>query len=293
MEWKPKRWLAAVLSLLMAPLGLLYVQRPRWATGYFVTAIAIQAAALVSLWFGVAPDRAILSLTVLWWVLNITAAIHAFRVASASAPATTRVWYSRWYGLLALPLVWYLGVFLFRAFLYEPYRLPSDAMYPNVRKGALIWTSKWGYGDYGTVGLTVLRTTPSVTLKRGQLVLFRLPGQDDTVYFKRVIGLPGDHVECRNRRLTINSVAVPTTPAGADDKFEYVDELIDGESVRIAHLLDRHAKGCDEVVPPDHFFVLGDNRTNSKDSRYFGMVPLTNLVGGAVATFQPNAPAGP
>jgi signal peptidase I len=288
MEWRPKRWLAVVLSLLMAPLGLLYVQRPRWAMGYFVTTLAMVAAAIVSLSFGFAADRAILSLTVLGWVVNITAALHAFRVASASAPSSARAWYSRWYGLLALPLVCYAVVFLFRAFLYEPYNLPSDSMYPNVRKGALVFASKWGYGDYSTLGLTLLRTTPSVTLKRGQLILFRLPGHEDTIYLKRVIGLPGDHVECRNQQLTINSVAVPTTPAGSDSEFEYVDEVIDGQSVRIAHLLDRRAKGCDEVVPPDHFFVLGDNRTNSKDSRYFGVVPLGNLVGSAVATFQPN-----
>jgi signal peptidase I len=288
MEWKPKRWLAAVLSLLVAPLGLLYVQRPRWAIGYFGTALATQAALVVSLLFGVASQSAMLGLVVLWWVISIVAAIHAFRIASASAPASTRAWYSRWYGLLALPIAWYSGVLVFRAFLYEPFRFPSDSMYPNIRKGALVMVSKRGYGNYSSLGLTVLRTAPSVRLKRGQLILFFLPSDKKTVYLKRVIGLPGDHVECRNRRLTINSVAVPTTPAGSDDHFEYVDEVLDGESVRIAHLLNRPARDCDEVVPPGQYFVLGDNRSNSRDSRYFGMVPQANLVGGAATTFQPN-----
>jgi signal peptidase I len=288
MEWQPKRWLAALLSFLMAPLGLLYVQRPRWAIGYFLAAVAIQMTGTLSLSFGVSPEGALRALGVLYWALNITAAIHAFRVATHSAPTSTRVWYSRWYGLLALPVAWYSGVLMFRAFLYEPFRFPSDSMYPNLRAGSLVMVSKHGYGNYQTLGLTLWRTAPTATIERGQLILFVLPNDESTIYLKRVIGLPGDRVECRDRRLTINDVAVPTTPAGSDDQFEYVDEIFDGKSVRIAHLLNRPGKGCDEVVPPGHYFVLGDNRSNSRDSRYIGMVPQTNLVGGAVATFKPN-----
>jgi signal peptidase I len=288
MEWKPKRWLAALLGLLVAPLGLLYVQRPRWAIGYFLISLAIQLGVVVALLFGVVPDDAMRAMPALWWSLNIVAAVHAFRVASASELTSSRCWYSRWYGLLAMPAAWFLVVFLFRAFLFEPFRFPSASMYPNLREGALVFASKQGYGNYGTFGVTVLRTTPSATLKRGQLILFRRPGDEHTVFLKRVIGLPGDHVECRKHQLILNDVPVPTSAAGSDDEYEYVDELLDGESVRVAHLPQLSVRDCDEVVPDGHYFVLGDSRSNSRDSRYFGTVPRENLIGGVAAVFQPN-----
>lgn len=287
MEWKPKRWLAAVLSLPFAPLGLLYVQRPRWALVYFLATLALQVSTFLLLFLGVTPGIVRLGLIAVW-VVNIVAAVHAFRVASASELTSTRASYSRWHVLLAVWVAWYLGGLLFRAFLYEPYRFPSEAMYPNIREGALVMASKRGYGNYTTLGITFLRTSPSVTVKRGQLVLFRTPGNEKTVFLKRVIGLPGDHVECRPRRLVINSAPVPTTPAGSDDQYEYVDEILDGESVRIAHMLRPTARACDLVVPPGHYFVLGDNRSNSRDSRYFGTVPSENLIGGVAAVFQPD-----
>lgn len=279
MEWKPKRWLAALLSIFNAPLGLMYVQRPGLALAYFLALVGLQAAAIGSLLMGVGAKLSATAIIVAVGGANIAAAIHAFKIAAVSPPS--RRWYSRWYGLVAIFLTYSCVVILFRSFLYEPFRFPSQSMYPTLPEGSFVFVQKFGYGSYGSLGVMVRRTNPTATVSRGELLLFRLPQDPDTIYLKRVIGLPGDHVECRGPQLIINGTPVPTTLTTADSEYQYATETFDGVSVTVAHLFKFPARDCDAVVPPDHYFMLGDNRSNSKDSRHIGMVPRTNLVGRA------------
>src|SRR5687768_12714978 len=103
MEWKPNRWIAALLSILFTPWGLLYVQRGRLAVGYLVLASAVQIVLLALLFRGV-DESVSIGLGVLGWGLTVGAAVHAFRIAKASPVTTTRRWFSRWSALVGIPL---------------------------------------------------------------------------------------------------------------------------------------------------------------------------------------------
>lgn len=286
MGWKPNRWLAAFMSFLITPLGLLYVQRPRWALGYFLLSLVMQVTAIGGLLLGFTRQSSLIAMLVLSWSLSVLAAVHAFRIGTASAPAITRHWYSRWYGLTCIPIAFFVLVFLLRAFLYEPFHVPSQAMHPTLPEGSLVFVRKLGYGDYGTFGTTLWRTQPTAAVARGDLILFRLVDDPQTVYVKRVIGMPGDRVECRHRQLVINGALVPTRAGPRDGEYDYASETIDGREVSIAYMAERPGRRCDEVVPEAHYFVLGDSRDNSRDSRYFGMVPRANLVGRVVKAIK-------
>ena len=291
MEWRPKAWLAALLSVLIAPLGLLYVQRWRLAVSYFVGSLAMQLIAMAVL-FRDAEFTGNATLALAGFGINIVAAAHAFMIARAGAQSPERQWYSRWHGLIAGVFVLYLPFILIRAFLFEPFRTPSEAMYPTLPKGSVMLVKKLGYGDYRALGLPIWKSAPTVPVRRGELLLFRRVGDDDTVYVKRVIGLPGDHVECRGPQLFINGVAVPTTLGATANGYQYATELIDGVTATVAHLSGRFARDCDELVPQGHYYFLGDNRSNSRDSRYLGAVPRDRLVGRVVKGFSPEpAPA--
>jgi signal peptidase I len=282
MEWRPNRWIAALLSVVITPWGLFYVQRAKLAVGYLMLASALQIVLLATLFWGVA-DGIGLGVGVLGWVVTIGAAVHAFRIAKASPATSTRRWYSRWSALVGIPLTFVAVVFLVRAFLYEPFRLPSESMHPTLPEGSLVFVQKFGYGDYSTFGITLVRARPTAAVTRGDLVLFRLSTDPKTVYLKRVIGLPGDRIECRSQGLIINGTPVPRQLEARDGGYQYATEIIDGRPASIALLPDRWSMECDVSVPEDHYFVLGDSRDNSRDSRHFGTVPRENLVGG-VAT---------
>lgn len=278
MEWRPKRWLAALLSLLIAFLGLLYVQRPRLALVYLLASLATQAAAFgLTVFAGVTAGAVGVAAFI---GIGMFAAIHAFRLASAFAPTTERRWYSRWYGLIAAVLVNYGVVILIRSFVFEPFRTPSEAMFPTLPSGSFVIVKKWGYGDYGSLGVRILRKEPTAEVERGDLILFRLSQNiDDVVYVKRVIGLPGDHVISSRTGLVINGKPVPTRAQGSRGHYEFRIENLDGLSFPVAYLPSHPAPDFEIVVPKGHYFMLGDNRDNSKDSRHFGTIPSGNLVG--------------
>jgi signal peptidase I len=205
-------------------------------------------------------------------------------------------------------------VFVLRSFLFEPFKIPSGSMIPTLWVGDLILVNKFHYG----VRLPVinLKITDGNPVERGDVMVFRYPPKPNLDYIKRVIGLPGDEIAYLNKQLTINGQPAPKTPLPdffEEDSLRYIKQFEEriplGDkpeasvtSVRLHRLLndaDRPAfvPGADDFmfkdncrytvegvickVPAGHYFMMGDNRDNSLDSRYWGFVPEKNIVGKA------------
>jgi signal peptidase I len=281
MDWKPKRWIAALLGLLFAPSGLLYVNRPRVAVAYVVSIYAAALVAVCVLFFaGVSRVYAgSLAFVIFSWGVAAGFGIYCFRVAARSEPSQFRAWYTRWHALIAAPLAIYLPIFLIRAFFYEPFYVPSASMYPTVPEGSYVVASKFGFGNYGTFGITVLKTSGSREVHRGDLVIHYLGTNPSVHYIRRVVGLPGDHVVYKLKRLFVNGRPIPTAIERVDGQYEYVTEVFDRKPATVALMPARSPTDYDELVPPDRYVLYGDNRDNAEDSRYVGVVSTTNVVG--------------
>ncbi len=180
-----------------------------------------------------------------------------------------------------------LLVVVVRSFLYEPFRIPSGSMIPTLLVGDFIFVNKYTYG----IRLPVLHTKvlDGNDPERGDVMVFRLPSDPGVNYIKRVVGLPGDTIEYRNRRLVINGEPVEVDSLRGDEQAfrSYgqvaMEQLGDARHpVRVD--LRRPSREGRYIVPSGHYFMMGDNRDNSADSRFpsVGFVPEKNIVGKAV-----------
>ena len=194
-------------------------------------------------------------------------------------------------------------VFVLRSFLFEPFKIPSGSMIPTLHIGDLILVNKFHYGIRLPVANTKL--TEGTPVQRGDVMVFRYPPKPSVDYIKRVVGLPGDEVAYLNKSLTINGKAVPTEvlPDFFDEStmryHKHRRETLGAKPHQTLQDDDRPAfvPGADQFagrencnytvegvtckVPAGHYFMMGDNRDNSLDSRYFGFVPDGNIVGKA------------
>jgi signal peptidase I len=196
-----------------------------------------------------------------------------------------------------------ISVFFLRSFLVEPFKIPSGSMIPTLLVGDLILVNKFTYG----LRLPVLnaKITEGTPPQRGDVMVFRYPPKPSLDYIKRVVGLPGDTVAYINKRLTINGQPVPTAtlPEFFDDDvmryFKQFEEVLGDKKHQLLNDDERPAfvPGADNFagrdgclysvegvtckVPQGHYFMMGDNRDNSLDSRYWGFVPEKNIVGRA------------
>ncbi len=207
--------------------------------------------------------------------------LRSRREAAGVAKEPTLVEYSRSF----FPII--ILVLLVRSFLFEPFRIPSSSMMPTLLVGDFIFVNKYAYG----LRLPITRTKVFETdePERGDVVVFRLPSDPKTNYIKRVVGLPGDVVEYRDKRLFINGQPMALEVNGLYDAGNLHDAHLAYEQLgNVEHeiLIFPSRFGREGVfqVPENHYFLMGDNRDNSRDSRYdgVGFVPESNLVGKAV-----------
>lgn len=277
--WSPNKWIAALLNLLVWPLGMLYVVKAQWALIYFSVAVL----AILNDIFKLTDYR----LIGLAGIIILASIPHAFIVALKSEPHSKRAWYSRWFGLTAIYVSFILLVIVFRAFMYDIFSMPAASMWPSIQTGSTIAVSKWGYGNYGAFGITLFKTKPSNVIKRGDVIVFSYPRDTSIDYVKRVVGLPGDHIAYFNKTLYVNKVVVSREYIEDVDEYSvYIEDNSETEYY-ISLIRGSKSKLDGEVkVPENQYFVLGDNRDNSNDSRVWGFVPQENIIGKVVKVFD-------
>jgi signal peptidase I len=221
-------------------------------------------------------------------------------IAQAQAHILAQPWWLDWTAGL-FPVI--ISVFFLRSFLVEPFKIPSGSMIPTLLVGDLILVNKFHYG----LRIPVINTkiTDGEKPQRGDVMVFRYPPKPSLDYIKRVIGLPGDTVAYLNKRLTINgkTIETQTVPEFFDEDsmryFKQYQEALGAQPHRLLNDDDRPAfipgvekfpgfeacnytiEGVTCKVPEGHYFMMGDNRDNSMDSRYWGFVPEKNIVGKA------------
>jgi signal peptidase I len=205
------------------------------------------------------------------------------------------------YGASFFPVI--LAVFVLRSFIVEPFKIPSGSMIPTLMVGDFILVNKYTYG----IRLPVLnqKIIPVGDPKRGDVMVFRYPEDPSLDYIKRVVGLPGDKIIYQNKRLTINGTEVPVLRKEdylhperlyysqqfaarlGDTEHRYLNDVDAPAMVPdVANFPDRNSciynnAGVMCTVPAGHYFMMGDNRDNSRDSRVWGFVPDRNIVGKA------------
>ena len=223
-------------------------------------------------------------------------------VSEAREKVLTQPWWLDWTAGL-FPVI--CAVFFMRSFLFEPFKIPSASMVPTLLIGDLILVNKFHYG----IRLPVInkKVIPNNTPQRGDVMVFRYPVNPSLDYIKRVIGVPGDEIAYLNKKLTINGQPIESTPMAEyyDEEtmryFLQYSENLFGKNHRLLQDKNRppyippqyveeyafrencrySGEGVVCKVPPGHYFMMGDNRDNSQDSRFWGFVPDENIVGKA------------
>lgn len=303
-QWKPKGWLAVLLAVIFQPLAFLYVNRSGllwwyllFALGLTVIDLTVLADPAEGVWYqGFSAS----------WLMLVIVPVHAYLLTRNYDINQPRGWYASWWS----PAVIFTGIMAViiavRAFYFEPFAIPAGSMSPTLNPGDHLIVNKSGFGNYRTFGIELLRTAPSEAPGRGDIIVFQYPLDPAIEFVKRVIALPGDKIIYRNKTVYIKPAcqaqAADNCPEYASIKKSAGENLENGSVLfqetignqgyniliepvmpdRSGHFYYQSGTQRDEwLVPDGHYFVLGDNRDNSLDSRFWGFVPQENIIGKA------------
>lgn len=239
----------------------------------------------------------------LWFLPRRRAALSAtFDAQKDTKAALVQPWWLDWTAGL-FPVI--ALVFVLRSFVYEPFKIPSGSMMPTLEAGDLILVNKWTWGL--RIPVFKNKITNGSTVQRGDVMVFHYPPRPSIDYIKRVVGLPGDTIAYLDKNLFINGKIVQKTPTLGGDEAQYFQQYqqrLGGHDFHIMNDINRSSmaqpivhypmlencnyreQGITCTVPQGYYFVMGDNRDNSEDSRFWGFVPESNLVGKAVAVWM-------
>ncbi|OWV82955.1 S26 family signal peptidase [Rhizobium sp. N122] len=262
-----------------------YLGRGWNAIAYFIGGIIISIA---QLWLFGVPSAAVFGYLLIfaWHLIGL---LHGYRTAKKIPAKTVFPLYSRWYSLILIFLIASLALaMLVRSLLFQPFTIPASSMLPNLQSGDYMFAQKYvyGYSRYSfPYGLGPRHRIFGHGPERGDVVIFRQPMDPRIDFVKRVVGLPGDRIQMKSGILYLNGTAVEREPAGdltyqSETVHVFKETLPSGRSYMIVEQVDnsRGDNTREFTVPDGHYFVLGDNRDNSLDSRFdMGFVPDDNI----------------
>jgi signal peptidase I len=310
-SWKPKLWLAIFMGMLFYPLNFLYVNRPKLFGFYLLLILSVLVLSPYLIKTFDQPMLAFLSL-----IFAVICPVHSYRIVKNYDCSQNRGWYAGWWQPLTLYIIAIVALAAIKAFAISLYSIPASSMKPTLEIGDHVLVSPFGYGNYQAFGFDILQTTPSKTPQSGEIIVFKYPEDPQTHFIKRVIGVPGDTVLSQDKTLYIKSACTPNnrtngecppfvkvvqTPVNNPQFSQNATNLPQTVATEIINEHQYHVLAIptlpsretyffnqvgtrpnEWIVPPAQYFVMGDNRDNSKDSRYWGFVPAENVIGKVV-----------
>jgi signal peptidase I len=163
-----------------------------------------------------------------------------------------------------------------RTFVVQAFKIPTGSMENNLLIGDHLLVNKFVYGPASSVERALL---PIGTIRRGDVLVFKYPEQPDRDFIKRVIGLPGETLEVREKKVSINGSPLDEPYA------HYLSPASEGSAFHEVTSFDVRERYGPVTIPPDHYFMMGDNRDNSQDGRYWGFLPRANIKGKALLIY--------
>lgn len=269
-------WPAAIVGYCLSPVvGMLYLGQGRRAVFYLGLVALLVCLPFLVAHVGLLPISAETAVDLSTFAYGIAGAFHCYRLASGQGERVPKVWFSRWYALIALAATTFMLLVAVRLVFWEPFNVPAASMEPSLQVGDTIIASKLAYR--------------LADPERGDIAVFLSPQDNETAYVKRLVGLPGDRVQMKAGSLYLNEQRVQRQEVEPQPMHYsrgiggfYREILLSGHSYLIHEYSDDQRFDDTDAykVPAGHYFFLGDNRDNSLDSRnYIGFVPHENLIG--------------